>query len=310
MATSKPHAISQCLLRQWEELGAGRRDPQLISVDLWHGHSRHLSAGAVGRGDDYLAGAPARLEPVWSAVETDFPGALDAARKGRVFDDPRAIETLQRMLWIHFLRGLEMRRAHANAAQESIDQTSARLRAEPSTLAAAFRHQTGLDPTGPGALDAALERLIDPFRTMVEQGELLTERLAHHYHDFPRLLATYPTIQIARPPEGSQLVIGDCPAIPINYDRAETAPWDPVPAFDSHTILLPIAPDCLLGLAPTSGPIPLAPNAVEFFNQQQIARAHRYVYCTPSSGLADYIKSVRPPAIPIAARPLYLPVEG
>ncbi|GAA4659108.1 hypothetical protein GCM10023347_08060 [Streptomyces chumphonensis] len=264
---------------------------QLLPFDLHNPGRVHkrMPTSRCGWVENFVAVDSPSVEALWGDVERRVPAALAAVRAGHPFADPLHVEVLRDLVVLHYVRSLHYRDVHTN----SIDRARMRLIAKvirqyPEQLRLEALREMGLYLSGPAALGAFAERLIERSTIMRdrESGKLFRTSVEDTFHKM-RDLASTRRLEVVTPATG-QFLIGDNPALTLCVKEGRTIYGM---AFgDAQTLILPIGPKCLLSLGPENVTLTVPQTFVDRLNAVQVRAAYRYVYLHPESGLEPFVE--------------------
>ena len=149
----------------------------------------------------------------------------------------------------------------------------------------------------------ALERtglhIVGPEGALMEQ-QVITEQLYKHFREdlsehLPKLLAQVQgyfrslNLEIMTCNSAGELVIGDTPAIPIDWTGTRTGLESGVWLRDAAAVFMPLTPGILASVGLVEGTTSLTSDTIIRLNLMQCKRATRRVFCSPGSGLHEWI---------------------
>ncbi|MET9294843.1 DUF4238 domain-containing protein [Streptomyces sp. NPDC003077] len=287
--TSRQHLVSQVLLKQFAMPGPKGSGWQLLPFDLDNPGRLHKlrSPRACGWAEDFVAFDSASAEELWGSVERRTPAALSAVHAGTPFADPLHVTVLCDLMALHYVRSRHYHEVHTDA----FERTRAGLADElistfPEELRREALRETGLHLSGPGALSAFAERLIQRssvvhdhqsgklFRTSIEKVFSKVRKMASAWH-----------LEILTP-EAGQFLLGDNPALTVHME--ETTITYGMAIGDAQALVLPIGPKHLLAAGPKNLMRTVPQALVDRLNLLQVHAAERYVYMHPKSGLEAF----------------------
>jgi Protein of unknown function (DUF4238) len=160
-------------------------------------------------------------------------------------------------------------------------------------LGRAFYDRYGLYPAGDEALEH-INDLLHETPEIVTSGEWFARRVRHNF-DVARNHFADSKLEMARPPAGKQLLIGDSPGLSVASRNGQL--YTKVPLFEAGTITLPIGPNHSIGLGKGGDKwIDLDESHVVRLNAMQVNEATSWVIYHSRSGLKSFVDVVRPAA--------------
>ena len=150
VSTSRPtvqhqHVISEVVTRAFvEDMPPGGR--QVLRYDFASRTATLAGPKGIGFVDNFVPVDSQATERLWQEVENALNPALNAARDGSVLANPSHLETLRRLVALHYVRNPQTLTAHNRAFADAIQEAIARWEAHPELSAEAFRRRYGLDP--------------------------------------------------------------------------------------------------------------------------------------------------------------------
>lgn len=218
-------------------------------------------------------------EDFWNSFETNFPRALDTVRTRSVLDDAEAVSILKDLMAVHWARSTAIMIAR-NLAVDQIVQESKRttLDQHPGKVARELRVRTGLEVAPRSAMqwivDTSHERIVEANQAMWHsQRNPVNFKAARDYFETLGLQVAYV--------QSGDLVISDCPVITARNDRPGAGPHHGVALMDADHLVMPIAPDVLLGLGQESAVMNLMDEDVNFYNSLQWAAHVNWLAALP-----------------------------
>ena len=274
--TKRQHVVSVTLLKRWTQ------NAKLRQVDLRsREHSLTLPKKVAYSRDFSTPTQVQHTESVWHKIESRAGMALKNLTEGSEFDTTAVTD----LIALHLVRSRDM----IDACHNLFNNYQPITRLRNLSFEDLQRHaleRTGLYIVGP---EAAL---------MEQQG--ITNQLYQHFREdlsshLPKLLAQVQgyfrslNLEILTCGSAGELVIGDTPAIPIDWTGTRTGLDSGVWLRDAAAVFMPLTPEILasVGLADTT--TPLTSSAIERLNLIQCQRATRRVFCSPESGLHTWI---------------------
>ena len=170
-----------------------------------------------------------------------------------------------------------MRLAHDVIAKDIVAASIRRLSAKPQILDRAFQQRTGLVAATAGVREWENARVHEAVRPHME--EWWADRVEYHYQ-YARAHFARAELQIGYVVEG-ELVIGDAPVITRREGHGGHGVHQGVALEEASTVVMPIAPNVLIGLGPTSEYVRLERSMVDKFNVPQLRAFHRWLGCRP-----------------------------
>ncbi|MEU1457247.1 DUF4238 domain-containing protein [Streptomyces avermitilis] len=284
--TSRQHLISQVLLKEFtmpEPKGGSR---QLLPFDLHNPQRVHkrMPTSRCGWVENFVAVDSPSVEALWGDVERRVPAALAAVHAGTPFADPRHVAVLRDLIALHYIRSLHYRDAHTGAVERARTRVAAKVITQyPEQLRLEALRETGLYLSGPAALGAFTQRLIE---RSTESDKLFRTRIEDDFHKM-RDLASTRRLEVITPETG-QFLIGDNPALTLCAKGNRTIYG--MPFEGAQTLLLPISPRHMLSLGTEDVRLTVPQSFVDRLNAVQVHAAHRYVYLHPESGLKRFVE--------------------
>ena len=101
-------------------------------------------------------------------------------------------------------------------------------------------------------------------------------------------------IEVLHVPRGCELLISDSPAVTLRYLAGHNSVIPNVAIGDSHSVVLPLASDCMVAIGPAPVDAELSSDQVDYFNRLQVQIAYRYVYYRPGSTLKPLVEATMP----------------
>ncbi|MEU0037004.1 DUF4238 domain-containing protein [Streptomyces sp. NPDC006333] len=287
---SRQHLVSQVLLKRFTMLGAAGSGWQLIPFDLDHPDRHHKLKGPRECGwiQDFVAFDSGSVEDLWRQVENQAREAFDAVDAGTPFDNPDHAEILRDLVVLHLVRSHRYQKVHRDAfVKVREDVLHGLTQGYTDELRRVARRETGLHLTGPQALGAFAERLIESSEPAQDHvsGKLFRVSIEEMFQKVRAKVASW-QLEVISPQQG-QFLIGDTPAITLRRDNGGTQYGMAV--GDATTIVLPIGPYHLIALGPQNRTFQVPKALVDELNAVQILAATRYVYFHPRSGLETFV---------------------
>ena len=263
----------------------------MLPFDLHHPGRVHkrMHPRQCGRFENFVAVDSSSAEALWNTVETPAKAAIAAVRAGTPFADPRHAATLRDLIVLHYVRSLHYRDVHTDSVERARMRLVAKVITQyPEQLRIEALRETGLYLSGPAALGAFTERLIErsTFMRDRESGKLFRTSVEDTFHKM-RDLASTRRLEVITPETG-QFLIGDNPALTLSVKGSRTIYGM---AFgDAQTLLLPVGPRHLLSLGTEEVMLTVSQLFVDRLNAVQVHAARRYVYLHPESSLEPFVK--------------------
>ena len=294
--TSKPHMISQGLIRCWSDKdAAGAPRVRSVTVGTAEVNNRTHPQNVMVCGDYVPLQWVQPLEHVWEFVESDAGMLLKASTpQDIVADDERQRAAgggaVRRLMVVHLVRGLEgALHARRLVAQQGVASSN-----DPETVWALreLRLQSG--------------GLLLPWRIERERVRETFEQIAAHGHAellsglYGKALAACEqhSMEMAVAPAGGEFVLGDAPAFTVGRAADGSAVVGlgdhKAPLGPGAMLVMPLGPTLwavLSGSPLLNGVDTIREHQVDWFNDIQCDRAMRTVVCTrqPPSALVDRI---------------------
>lgn len=291
--TSRQHLISQVLLKEFTAPEPKGGSQQLLPFDLHNPQRVHkrMPTSRCGWVKNFVAVDSPSVEALWGDVERRVPAALAAVHAGTPFADALHMDVLRDLVVLHYIRSLHYRDVHS----DSVERARARLLAKvliqyPEQLRLEALRETGLHLSGPAALGAFAERLIERSTVMHdrESGKLFRTSIEDTFHKM-RDLASTRRLEVITPETG-QFLIGDNPALTLRVKGNRN--FYGMAFGDAQTLLLPIGPRHMLSLGTEDVRLTVPQSFVDRLNAVQVHAAYRYVYMHPESGLERFVKHI------------------
>lgn len=283
------HTVTEVLLGRFTDPATGK----LKAYYLPRCREYDNPPSKVGRVFEYFKHDVQTHEKFWSdEVETFLPAAFEAVDDGTILNRPDLVKVLKDCIALHWARSAAYKDAHERLFKDVTEQQKREWFAKyKPTLASAFYDRYGLYPAGDQAL-AHINDLIHEAPKIVTSGEWFPKRVRENFNVARNRFADS-KLEVARPPVGSQFLIGDCPALSLKTDGGNL--YAKVPIFEAGTIALPIGPHHSIGLGKGEDKwIDLDEATVEKLNTIQVDVALSWVMYHPSSGLKSFVDQVRP----------------
>jgi hypothetical protein len=285
------HTVTECLLARFTDTGTG----QLKAYYLPRRREYDSPPSRVGRMKEYIKHAPQTHEDYWNTeVENRLPAAFAAVDDGTILTQPGFVKVLKDCIALHLARSAAYKQTHEELLKTVTDQQKRQwLESFQSALGRAFYFRYGLYPAGIEALEH-INDLLHEAPEIVTSGKWFASRV-HHYFDVARNHFAGSSLEIARPPEGEQFLIGDSPTLSIGNKNGKI--YTKVPMFEAGTLALPIGPNHTIGLGKGGDKwIDLEESHVAQLNAMQVNGAMTWVMYHPRSALKVFVETVRPTA--------------
>jgi hypothetical protein len=288
-AVRDQHVVSRVVLKGFAAPGRGGAGWQLTPFDLLR-RLQQRSRGLRGCGliKDFLPFASGSAERLWGEVENKLHPAIEAARAGRLHEDPVNVAAIQEAVALHLVRSRRYVEVHEAAVRRSVEEVRQEvLNSKRQLLVSEFLHRYGLYPAGSEALEALLDEHIARWLDLRDRGALARVSAESM---FRRVCGTarHAAVEVWHTPPGHELLISDSPCFTFRYVeggriQANTA------IGDSHGIALPLASDCLVALGPAPKDDTLELEQVPLFNRLQVEVGYGHVYYRPGSAMAEFV---------------------
>ncbi|MGX7826590.1 DUF4238 domain-containing protein [Actinokineospora sp. 24-640] len=290
------HVVSKVVLKRFaaEEHRGSRWQLTPYEVTRRYEHTP-LGYRGCGKVPDFLRFAAQSAEELWHTVENRLPDAIAAARTDTL--DPTHIGTLKDAIALHLVRSIRYLTIHREAAAAVLTHLPPRIvAARRRELQGAFYRQYGIHSAGLETLSALLDDDIARWRNLHDRDilarvsiELMFERVRATLHGT--------ALQVGHAPTGGRFLIGDNPCSTIAFRDGQAVTQTAI--GDSHTIVLPVAPDCLVGIGPQHGGAVITEQQLAMHNTVQVRNATRFVYYSPNHPQRTFIETIldaTPPA--------------
>jgi hypothetical protein len=290
----RQHIISQGILRRFTELIDPRAGKQLASYDIVKGKTKLIGTRGVGFVMNFVKIDSAATEQVWQRVEDSLPEAITAAERGTVMSDPRLIGVIRDAIALHYVRNPQVRDVHNKVFPDvharALDSYANTLWSEE-----AFRRAYGLEPAGPQARRLGAEILLSRISLRWNEGVIFRLRVQDLFETISDHFANHGLEILSPASANKEFLIGDVPALTLNYATGTAGVAEGVALFDANTIVLPLAPRVLAAIGPANAIGTCAGAQVDALNALQVRVARECVYYRPQAGLAAFIATARPP---------------
>jgi len=227
---------------------------------------------------DFIAHDPSTAERRWQTTETRMGKAYQLLRSGSPMDEATT-ETLRDLLAVHWTRSPATKLMHEVILGQVTQERRDLLARDPDHLRAAFVSRTGLEPTGPGALDWVNDEIHRLRHGVAEQ--FFSDTSARFYEQAKNVFSSS-EIQVAHAPQ-RDLLIGDAPVVTTKPDHLGFGPHQGVPLGEATSIAMPIACDLLIALGPTPAQVTLSSEQVQMYNNMQTGSFVRWLGCRPEA---------------------------
>lgn len=287
------HVVSRVLLKRFAAPGGRTGGWEVVRFDLNHPERPHKrkSPKACGYVKDFVRLDSASMEARWQEVERRVPEALAAVEEEEALVNSSHAETLRDLMALHIVRSHRFHKVHREAYLQTYQSLRQHmLQRYPEQLRAEALRETGLFLTGPEALAAYLNQIMEqsvPARDHVS-GRLFRTSIEEMF-DKVRAMLAKSQLEIVIPGEG-EFLLGDSPAIPLRHSNG-TKTYH-VAIGDATTVVLPISPKRLVSLGPESVIRSVSKAAVDELNFVQVVAAYRNVFFRPDSDLEPFVKSI------------------
>jgi hypothetical protein len=287
------HVVSQALMRQFCEITPdGKR---LLMHSIANGRSSLRATKRIGNLTDFVKIDSQFTEDLWGKTENHLPSAISAARSGTLFASARYMETIKDAIALHFARSFELQQAHELIWTVGMKRTREIYMSNPSGLESLFFKKYGLfPPSAKAAREIVSADLIALTQHLFDRGIVFRLRVVDMF-ETARQFLTSVGLQVASPPPGTEFLLGDVPAIPIDETRRALGVMGGVPFANATTVILPLAPDLLVALGRKDEYVTLPATFVTQLNKFQIMKAHHQVFMRPGAGLDALVLAERPP---------------
>ncbi|MGW2050923.1 DUF4238 domain-containing protein [Streptomyces sp. NPDC001858] len=289
--TKRQHLVSKVLLKEFTMPEPKGGSQQLLPFDLHNPGRVHkrMPPSRCGWVENFVAVDSPFIEALWNNVERRVRAALAAVHAGTPFADPLHVDVLRDLVVLHNVRSLHYRDVHTDSVERARTHLVAKVITQyPEQLRLEALRETGLYLSGPAALGAFAERLIERSPTMRdrESGKLFRTSIEDTFHKM-RDLASTRRLEVITPETG-QFLIGDNPALTLSMKGSRTMYG--MAFLDAQTLVLPIGPRHMLSLGTEDSMLTASQSFVDRLNALQIHAAHRYVYMHPASGLEPFVE--------------------
>lgn len=259
---NRQHTVTKSLLKAFSDTTGN------VAVYNAERHLRQLKPPGAGifttKFDSYDSRGS---EDFWNSFETNFPRAMQKIRQRSALDDPDAVGILKDLMAVHWARSPAIMVARDLAVDAMVEGSKRKMLDEhPGMVSRALRERTGLVVAPRSAMqwivDTTHERVVDANQAMWHsQRNPVNFKAARDYFETLELQVAYV--------QSGDLVISDCPVITARNDRPGTGPHQGVALMDADHLVMPLAPDVLLGLGQASAVMNLMDEGVNFYNSLQ-----------------------------------------
>ena len=290
------HLISQALMRQF--CIATAQGDRLLSYNLQFGGTRLLPTAQVGKLRDFVKIDSDATEQLWGLTEQDLPAAIKAASSGQVLQNPKHVAVIKDAIALHFARSLDTLESVEQNWQQTLATARATYLADRPAMEELFYQKHGYYASGSTVAEEIADDLLRETTTLYQSGAYFRLRVVDVFEETRRMAAAA-SLEIIWTRRGRfQFLFGDVPAISVGAGGAALGIPGGVPFGDATTVFLPLSPTRLAALSNADRFAGAPAAAVKRANELQVAKAHRYVYMHPGSGLQAFVASERPPTGP------------
>ena len=285
MPPRKQHLVSETLLKGWTVGG------ELSVVQLlYHGGPR---IGSVGPGGvAYERGLTSRftvdeIENAWSDIETPAGTALPKVCEGVGLDDTDTVQAIKDLVCLHLTRSYETLDLWNRVREENDDMRQLETIIEDDdAMRRDIFERRELHIVGSEGLAEHRAQWRQWKETKLK--EVFSQRLIKMYNRAKEYVAEA-GLEVWNTAHGDELVIGDCPAFTVSADGERFGMDAGVVMNEAATIVMPLGPYTLAGLAPQNRRLTLPSVLTETFNLIQCRRARKQIVCRPESGLSEWV---------------------
>jgi Protein of unknown function (DUF4238) len=276
------HVVSQVVLRPFVEVLPPHGHRKLYRYDLGSGGVEPKGLREVGRVESFVRIDSLATERLWQQVEAELPAAIRAATAGKAHDDPKSARVLRDALALHYTRNPQTHDAHLRAfatawKRELLKWTGTAPARE------AFRRRYGFDAAGPQADRIGAEEPLSRVEGHFREGVLFRLRVEDLYEQFQAHFAGY-GLEVLKPADpNDEFLIGDVPALTVNFGQDAVGVAQGVAFFDANTIFLPLGPRLAVALGPRDTSASIPHDQVDRLNAWQVRGARREVFLRPSA---------------------------
>jgi hypothetical protein len=221
---------------------------------------------------------PVETEERWNGVETKMDRVYDLIRTRKVLEDADAVATLIDFMAVHWSRSPGIRAAHDRIANQLVQTSRRRYEHEDRILSHAFTRRTGLVASTRGELEWINNELHNVI-AFTQREQWWSDRIGINFEEARKLFA-HSAIQVGYA-HGADFIIGDVPVITRKEGHDGLGPHQGVAIGDSAEIVMPIAPDVIIGLGAEAKYLELARGDVERYNGFQIRAFDRWLAAQP-----------------------------
>lgn len=289
----KQHVVTKAIFRQFAAM-AGKYVNLVVPYDVLEGREEKAT-GPKGCGVEtgFIPYGSVSAESVWKTVEDNLTEAINAARQDRLHGNPVLEQTLKDCIALHMTRSYRYMTIHAGAAARAAESLLGNMMVNhPGLLEAEFHRRTGLYATGPEGLAYVLARPLEDWYERM-RGPYARVSIESTFGRIREIFRQY-EIEVGHATGGSELLISDSPAISyqLSSDNSTVEAIN-LAIGDSNGTLMPVAPDCIVGISPAARVSHLSRAQIDTFNHIQVLSAARYVYYRPESDLRAFAEVAR-----------------
>lgn len=283
----RQHVISQALLRRFAD--ASNKQVGVYSVTT--GSIRQKSPKSIGFVPDYISHRPWAAEKLWQTVENRLTPAFAALDAGFAAVLPEHLNAISHCIALHFSRSIQTRQINESSfskMEQAVLEDQQKLK-----YLAFLKHGLHLD--APDILENIANELLQELREGNASGELFQSWLEEVFQKTCEHLESG-RVTIYHCDKGAELVLGDSPSIGF---RPGMQPTDRLALYDAAAILMPLGPRVLASIDWGQADLPhesLRQEHALYLNRVQAVQAHNRVYFRPTSGLAELVRTYRPPS--------------
>jgi hypothetical protein len=289
------HVVSRVLLKPFAAPDPKGSGHQLIPHHVKYGPQRPLGLRGCARQAHFLWGASASAEKLWKdEVEDHIGAAVQIVRSGDFHNTSSrfTVEIIKDTIALHYVRSLRWRDVHNAAVPQAMtDVREEILRSKKPLIDAAFRRKFGLQPAGDQARNIVIDKAMADWVKWERSGALSRAHIEFTFRRVRTALRQL-SLQVGHTIPECSLLISDSPAVTIQYrENADVKPRMQVALGDADTVVLPLAPDCVVAIGELDRELLLTPQQVDLINVAQTQAAHSYVYYAPGSPLQEFVTS-------------------
>ncbi|MHC8609933.1 DUF4238 domain-containing protein (plasmid) [Paenarthrobacter ureafaciens] len=284
---SRQHVISQALLRRFADPGNKQVGVYTVST----GSVGQRSPKSIGFVPDYVSHKSWAAEKLWQTVENRLTPAFSALDAGPDALLPEHLSAISDCIALHFSRSIQTRLIHESSfsnVEQAVFEDQQKLK-----YLALLKHGLYLD--APDVLESIAHEILQELREGNASGELFQTWLEEVFQRTCSYLEVG-RVTIYHCDKDTELVLGDSPSIGF---RPGMHPTDRVALYDAAAILMPLGPRVLASIDWGRSDLPLETLRREhavYINRVQAVQAHSRIYFRPTSGLADLVRTYRPPS--------------